>query len=233
MAFPHVDLESRFFCLTLNLKGSLATFQLIVWLRVVGIRQKTVMTDQICLLCLFLSQGGPAPLLWTVQLQVLGACPNPELCGRNPRLPPPFPHHHRLLQQTHPSPDHRPWRPQEPPDQRSSPQQQEALSAPGVHGNCDVPALLSALSRGSVSAPARRLRRLEVRHHSGAAAGRVGHAVSGGIEQRGEPPAVLLLHQDIQKEHEGRSFLSAVQQKGVLQIRTGNDEEEEHHLRHL
>lgn len=56
--------------------------------------------------------------------------------------------------------------------------------------------------------------------------------MSGGVQQRGEPTAVLLLHQEVQRQHEGRSILS-VQQGGVLQVGTGYDKEKKHRLRDL
>ena len=57
--------------------------------------------------------------------------------------------------------------------------------------------------------------------------------MSGSVQQRGQPAAVLLLHQDVQEQHEGRSVLSAVQPGRVPQVRNDHDEETEHHLTHL
>lgn len=72
---------------------------------------------------------------------------------------------------------------------------------------------------------------LELCHHGAAAAGGSSDAVSGGVQQRGQSAAVLLLHQDVQKQHEGRSFLSVEQQGGVAEVGTDSDEEKKHHLR--
>lgn len=75
------------------------------------------------------------------------------------------------------------------------------------------------------------MRPLGLRCHGGAAACGGGDSVPGGVQQHGQPAAVLLLHQDVQGQHEGRSVLAAGQQKGVLQVRTGHVEKEGHKLR--
>lgn len=92
--------------------------------------------------------------------------------------------------------------------------QPPALLTPGRYGDGDIRGVFPALPRDALGASSRHVCRLELRCHGAAAEGGRRDAVHGGVQQRHQPGAVLLLHPQVQGQPEGSTHL-AVRPPGV------------------